>query len=760
MTSMQSSPPMRAWDRPTSPADTQYSLDLGALGLESHDNETSPIPKQHVDRVLSEDIDGPSDFTLNMVGWMKGGTLGKGTARSAKSGLQTWKEQEARQQADDGKDGEHLEVPQSPLEDEHTSATSNHTPDHSPPKDSPWHERPSFREQQQDEVHGNDESEWDPYAPTGTPQVPAHKHFLQPTVEDYNSEFTPARMPSASANAPSLRITTNSAPRSKPASPQHSEPSSPGRPSSETLSPIRSPERSPVLQRSHPARVSSPYTEPERYRELEHQLQQLQERCRQLESLNSALRQALDEEQRVRRQEKAAHEKYMMEARNRESTLTRSRMEASRSVSDLRQEFSEQKERLSALQRQLEKQGQHVEDSERQTENEISKLRDELDTQRENSERHMQEMKLELELAVRGKESSEETARQHREELEDFRDSETAEMEQLRHELQQARSTIVKLEGQAETASVEANCLRSEKDQAEQSARAARDAAAAKQLEHDEQTVKLTTDHSLAVQHADELQQQVTGLQQQLKHNSQTIALTSERKRTLLHTEPLEKQIKGLQQQLKMEQSSHAEELKQAKSDLKRIFTKAAASVDTAKSRLEEQRIKINEAIVERDQARDALEELEGKLRTDESEIRELRTDLETAKATLQNTRAANKGFQQKHVATASASVTFEEKVEEEEKSATPGAATGPVDTSELEALREREAELRAKLAEVQYWSKKKSLTLMHIWGAEEFGVTVPQKYRFTHVKRAPKPPGLAAQRRLVGLEDDVTLLE
>ncbi|KAK3666434.1 hypothetical protein LTR22_002739 [Elasticomyces elasticus] len=735
---MQSSPPVRAWDRPNSPAESQYSLDLGALGLESHDNETSPIPKQHVDRVLSEDIDGPSDFTLNMVGWMKGGTLGKGTARSAKSGLQTWKEQEAREQDHDGKDGEHLEVPQSPLEDEHTSATSNHTPDHSPPKDSPWHERPSFREQQ-DEVHGNDESEWDPYAPTGTPQVPAHKHFLQPTVEDYNSEFTPARMPSG--NAPSLRITTNSAPRSKPASPQHSEPSSPGRPSSETLSPIRSPERSPVLQRSHTARVSSPYTEPERYRELEHQLQQLQERCRQLESLNSALRQALDEEQRVRRQEKAVHEKYMMNARNRESTLSRSRMEASRS-------------------RQLEKQGQHVEDSERQTENEISKLRDELDTQRENNERHMQEMKHELELAVRGKESSEETARQHREELEDFRDSEAAEMEQLRHELQQARSIIVKLEGQAETASAEADRLRSEKEQAEQSARAARDAAAAQQLEHDEQTVKLTTDHSLVVQHADELQQQVTDLQQQLKHNSQTIALTSERKRTLLHTEPLEKQIKGLQQQLKMEQSSHAEELKQSKSDLKRIFTKAAASVDTAKSRLEEQRIKINEAILERDQARDALEELEGKLRTDESEIRELRTDLETAKATLQNTRAANKGFQQKHAVTTSGSVKFAETSEEEEKPASSGATKETFDTSELDALREREAELRAKLAEVQYWSKKKSLTLMHIWGAEEFGVTVPQKYRFTHVKRAPKPPGLAAQRRLVGLEDDVTLLE
>jgi len=74
---MQSSPPVRAWDRPSSPAGSQYSLDLGALGLESHDNESSPVAAQRVDRVLSEDIDGPSDFTLNMAAWMRGGTMGK-----------------------------------------------------------------------------------------------------------------------------------------------------------------------------------------------------------------------------------------------------------------------------------------------------------------------------------------------------------------------------------------------------------------------------------------------------------------------------------------------------------------------------------------------------------------------------------------------------------------------------------------------------------------------------------------------------------
>ena len=61
---MQSSPPTRAWERPSSPARSQYSLDLGALDLDSDSDRSTP--RQHVDRVFSEDIDGPSDFTLNM----------------------------------------------------------------------------------------------------------------------------------------------------------------------------------------------------------------------------------------------------------------------------------------------------------------------------------------------------------------------------------------------------------------------------------------------------------------------------------------------------------------------------------------------------------------------------------------------------------------------------------------------------------------------------------------------------------------------
>ena len=69
---MQSSPPRGASPRmiPTSPATSRYELDLDAL--EGSSVSSSPIAERTIPRILSEDIDGPSDFTINMMYWMKG----------------------------------------------------------------------------------------------------------------------------------------------------------------------------------------------------------------------------------------------------------------------------------------------------------------------------------------------------------------------------------------------------------------------------------------------------------------------------------------------------------------------------------------------------------------------------------------------------------------------------------------------------------------------------------------------------------------
>lgn len=70
---MLSSPPRGTSPRPlpSSPAASDYELDLDAL--EGSSLSSSPVVERNIPQVLSEDIDGPSDFTINMMDWMKGG---------------------------------------------------------------------------------------------------------------------------------------------------------------------------------------------------------------------------------------------------------------------------------------------------------------------------------------------------------------------------------------------------------------------------------------------------------------------------------------------------------------------------------------------------------------------------------------------------------------------------------------------------------------------------------------------------------------
>ena len=70
---MQSSPPLpyRHNDGQQSPEPSHYSLDLNALTMDDS-RPSSPLPTAHSDQVRSEDIEGPSDFTVNMEAWMRG----------------------------------------------------------------------------------------------------------------------------------------------------------------------------------------------------------------------------------------------------------------------------------------------------------------------------------------------------------------------------------------------------------------------------------------------------------------------------------------------------------------------------------------------------------------------------------------------------------------------------------------------------------------------------------------------------------------
>ncbi|KAK8209190.1 hypothetical protein M8818_003885 [Zalaria obscura] len=314
---MQSSPPVRAYS-PASPVQSQYSLDLNALTLDDHSEPSSPLPQQHLDRVLSEDIDGPSDFTINMEKWMRG-TLRKKDAwnfkklneveeqsvpaekeeaQEVKENMQEWIEEEDAgseatvdhkqygteerdfETSTENRDDEDVSTVGAEQQNDGTMSPNSSLINEanmlslSGPTANDSMDEQSQQQQPRDSAQPEDSSVWDPYATTSTPQSVKHnKNFLQPTVEDYYSELTPARP--MSAHKPS----------------QNQEPSAlsrnftPGRPSSPTIYPEQSP--APQMQPSAVNAESGDFTQLEQ--ELEQARRERQEALQESEDLRTQL---------------------------------------------------------------------------------------------------------------------------------------------------------------------------------------------------------------------------------------------------------------------------------------------------------------------------------------------------------------------------------------------------------------------------------------------------------------------------------------
>lgn len=663
---MQSSPPTRAWDRPSSPAGSEYSLDLGALDLDSHSNASSPLPKPRVDRVLSEDIEGPSDFTEHLERWMLGGTLGKGTmrsTRSARSALQSLREEDIN--ARGGATVQQIARQHSPAKTEGEHTASHHTPSDTPPKESIWHSEP----QEHHEEHVS--SDWDPYEEGSTPQPPAHKHFLQPTVEDYYSELTPARKPLPQVGESPEQVHSPTEAHISPS--RMSKATNSARPSSPTLSPVRSP----VIQRSAPVQLSSPITEPRGRDDIDQQLQQLQARRQQLEHLNSALKQALDEEQRIRRQERIAHEAQLAHATRREKDLTEMKEEAYKRVMDFRSEYAEQKERLRTLEMQNTSQQQATERLNQHHREEVEMLRDELERQRIAHQQELQAMRQELELVRRSRDDAEETARVHREELDEYRDAHDVKSQRLKLELQQAEGahgTVVELEGRLKAARQETADLAAAKSAAEDAAATVRAELNALEQSRDGDTTRMTNDHRRAVELA----------------------------------EAMQKKLKELQQQLRDEQAAHdteIERLQEAADDQGQAAT--TAELDTLRNEAEANQSVLNDAILERDAAQDSLAAVQTVSEDLQHQLDTLQPQLDALKAELADTATVN----------------------------------AAMDARISDAVRRREVYWRGKLEESEKERRVMAKALLHQWGREDVGVEVPQGYEYKYVSRSPRSP-------------------
>ncbi|GAB7340298.1 hypothetical protein MBLNU457_6755t1 [Dothideomycetes sp. NU457] len=199
---MESSPPMsfaRDMDGPQS----EYELDLNALSLGDSGDFSSPLPTKHIDHVRSEDIDGPSDFTINMEKWMRGtpqkdnkspsrfGTINRsvlGSVRNVASlkepGNDNAERTDHARKHDSGYEMESNEdnVAEAGANDQENTPTAESST------------ATVVHDGAETSRHNEDQSMWDPYEASASPLPLKKNGLLQPTVEDYHSELSPARV--------------------------------------------------------------------------------------------------------------------------------------------------------------------------------------------------------------------------------------------------------------------------------------------------------------------------------------------------------------------------------------------------------------------------------------------------------------------------------------------------------------------------------------------------------------------------------------
>jgi chromosome segregation ATPase len=179
-------PPPHRTPHGDEPDQTQYSLDLDALNLDDEPSALdSPSVQRVVDKIHSDDIDGPTDFTVNLAKYFKG------TPR--KQPLPAWEEREDL------------------FDETNADFLTNSSPNRSP----------VFDRSTQSESGANDPT---PRPDQGAFQDP-RKNIPQPTVEDYYSELTPGRP--TSVNLPQNSAQRRSYSTSRLRHSQNQRPSSP-----------------------------------------------------------------------------------------------------------------------------------------------------------------------------------------------------------------------------------------------------------------------------------------------------------------------------------------------------------------------------------------------------------------------------------------------------------------------------------------------------------------------------------------------------
>jgi len=440
------------------------------------------MPTHQVDRLLSEDIDGPSDFTQNMEAYFRGGSLRRGSLRL---GLKP---------KDDGAAGDEM------IDDEHANDNANGTMgatnDDLAQESTPAAKLNESASKQDSEVN----SEWDPYVETQTPvskRSETQQAFLQPTVEEYYSEIAPANLPSI--HKPRAMSThSHEAVRNHAESIQAS-----------VARPTASIGADEQLAKAAGSQSSASGSE-----DLEKQLHTLNLKCQDLEKTNASFAKALENERHLREETTAAYEAVLAEVSQRDEVLADMKAQSQQLREDFRRDSSDISERLRKYETQHKQHQSELESVKHAHTIEIQESRSQLDRERRESQRELRALAQDVELARRSRDDAEETARLELEKV----DEQHAQLDQLKMEIQRGEELRESIKEQLRNARMDNERLEGAKKTVEKVEADMKTALEQK----DEQTKELKEQHAGAL----------AGLQSHVKELSAQLAAEEQRAST------------------------------------------------------------------------------------------------------------------------------------------------------------------------------------------------------------------------------------
>jgi hypothetical protein len=677
-----SSPPVRAWKPEVSFADSQYSINLDGLDGDAHSDDSTGIPHPKVDRIFSEDIDGPSDFTQNMGDWLRGGTMRKSTvnglkkqmdliarARESQNSNQAHARVDSRDNDEDSPENvenehddndDHIDqnnVDENDDDDNHTM--SNHTPTDTPPRISVSQRTPII-----------DSSEWEPHGITSTPFPRPRPNLLQPTVEEYQSEISPAR--SISRHGPpspplgSSFIKSPQPPQNDALQHSHSRGYFPAG-SEKSLEDDAEEDEAEGDEAEEDATAD--------YHEEDSIMNPLYNKYQQLEQFNDLLQSELSDERKLRGEDSLTHKSQLQEATRREEDLRES-------IRVLQLENEEQKQDHENVKIQLRSRMDELADmkfnqaSDGQDSNlRIQQMQAEMDQLTSKHAEELQALRRELETARRKHNDSNEDARASRKELDEARETHEDELNRLRLELQNAR------EDESATAELE------------------------------QQLVITKGELAAALTAATEVQNELEQLQLQFSsakqvHSEELVQQTQERTRAVELATTFQQQIQDLRRQLREDKESHDRDLTALQANQSENSTTSRQEIDLLHQAHESRITELNEAVLDRDEARDALHSAN-------LDLSQARAELTTAQRALADIQAVN----------------------------------ATLDVRVAEASQRREKAWRDKYEALERERQVMAKALLHQWGREEAGIQEPQLYAFKYKERKDRDNTIGNQK-------------